>query len=133
MIKEKESENNKKIKNIKYKKLELQKYLKSNLFSNKNTEILLKLRSRTIDVKMNFKTKYLNNTECSLNGCTQDESQEHIFQNCSQLLQKFDINYRKLNIKYEDIFRNTRRQIQTVQLFDKLMEIRSKLLTTSNT
>ena len=113
--------------------MELQKYLKSNLFSNKNTEMLLKLRSRTIDVKMNFKTKYFNNTECSLNGCTQDESQEHIFQNCSPLLQKLDIKYKKFNIKYEDIFRNTRRQIQAVQLFDKLMEIRSKLLTTSNT
>ena len=105
-----------------YKKLELQKYLKSNLFTNKNTEILLKLRSRTIDLKMNFKTKYFNNTKWSLNGCIQDESQEHIFQNGEQLLRNLDNNYKNLNIKYKDIFRNTKKQLQAVQLFGKLMD-----------
>ena len=58
LIKEKNSDKNKKIQHIQYKKLETQKYLKSSIFSNSNIEILFKLRSRTIDLKSNFKTKY---------------------------------------------------------------------------
>ena len=88
----------------------------------------MKLRSRTIDLKANFKTKYSNNTECSLNGCTLEESQEHIFQNCQPLIHNLNINDRNSNIKYEDIFKNTKRQIQAVQLFNKLFKKRSMLL-----
>ena len=128
LIKEKESDKNKKIQNIPYKKLKIQNYLKAYKFSNKNTEILLKLRSRTIDLKMNFKSKYPNSTECSLNGCTEDENQEHIFKNCQPILQNLDEKYQNLNIKYEDIFGNTKKQLQAVELFKKLMEIRTKLL-----
>ena len=50
-----------KVKNIIYKKFTIQKYLMSNYFSNFEVEILNKLRSRNINVKSNFKTKFTRN------------------------------------------------------------------------
>ena len=77
-----EQEQKSKVKNIKYTKFKIQKYLKSGLFSNYEVEILFKLRSRNIDVKSNFKTKYekeINqNLQCRMKNCTEIEDQPHI-------------------------------------------------------
>ena len=112
MISEKESDNNKKIKNIQYKKFKIQDYLRSNRFLNNDIEVLFKLRSRTIDLKANFKTKHLENTKCSINQCTFDETQEHLFKNCEKILQHMKNEYK--SVKYEDIFGKTKQQQKAV-------------------
>ena len=71
-----------KIKNIKYKKFKLQKYMTSNIFSNYEVEVLSKFRSRNINVKSNFKKQFtfnnIENLQCSLNNCFEEETQEHL-------------------------------------------------------
>ena len=81
MIEEKEEKS--KIKNIQYNKFKVQPYLTSNLFSNYEVEVLSKLRSRNIDVKSNFKTKYkINNVldlKCPLFNCYDTDDQQILF------------------------------------------------------
>ena len=68
-----EQEGKSKVKDIKYNQFKLQKYLTSNLFSNYEVEILNKLRSRNINLKSNFKTKFtkdnIMNLQCSFDNC----------------------------------------------------------------
>ena len=59
-----------KAKNIKYEKLEIQKYLISPLFSDAETKLLFGLRSQTSEYfKLNFKYLYREHLECPLNCC----------------------------------------------------------------
>ena len=53
---------------VSYKKLQVQNYLVSSKFSNKQKMILTGLRTRMIDVKDNFKNKYQSNLNCDLCG-----------------------------------------------------------------
>ena len=127
---DKESDRNKKIQSIKYKKLKMQSYLKSRLFSNNEIEILFRLRSRTTELKSNFKTKYLDQLQCSVKGCSQEESQEHVFSSCHTLLKLLNKQQQnKTTTKYKHIFsNNTRKQHESVVHFDNIMDIRAKLL-----
>ena len=50
-----QKENHSKTKEIKYLELQTQKYLVSPLFSNDDVDLLLALRSRSVDVKHNLK------------------------------------------------------------------------------
>ena len=54
-LKEKQNKHSK-VKSIKYDKLKTQKYMKSPLFTNDEVNLLLAIRSRFLDCKMNFKT-----------------------------------------------------------------------------
>ena len=105
----------------------MQKYLKSNLFSNYQVEILSKLRSRNIDVKSNLKRKYTFNNveklECSL-GCQVDEDQQHILK-CKPLIEKLNENS---NVSYNDIFSTVKKQKLATERFISLLDIRSQLL-----
>ena len=113
-----------KTKNIIYKELKLQNYLKSKLFSNYEVEYLFKLRSQTTDLKSNFKFQYKNNVECSMNECKSDETQHHIF--LCKNLRKFLTKDEK-RIKYQDIYEGVARQYKATALFIKLMNRRSKM------
>ena len=121
-----EKEKQSKIKNIKYKKFQMQKYLKSKLFSNEEIELLNKLRAKMLDVKVNFNTMYKNSVKCSIDGCQLDESQEHMMQTCQPLLDK--LSFKNQNIKYQDLFGSTKRQIRVTQLYSELLEIRADIL-----
>ena len=105
----------------------MQKYLRSNLFSNYQVEILSKLRSRNIDVKSNFKRKYTFNNveklERSL-GCQVDEDQQHILK-CKPLIEKLNENS---NVSYNDIFSTVKKQKLATERFISLLDIRSQLL-----
>ena len=78
-----------------------------------------------LDLKVNFSTMYKNNLQCSIDGCQLDESQEHMMSTCRPLLDQ--LNEKKHNIKYQDLFGSTRKQIGATQLFAKLLEIRSDI------
>ena len=127
-----EKEELSKIKNLQYKKLHMREYLKSNLFTNYEVQTLSKLRSRNIDVKANFKTKYtfdnVEKLECSL-GCPEVEDQQHILK-CKPLIDELkDIS---TNVSYNDIFSTVRKQKQVTQRFISLLDIRSQLLENQN-
>ena len=119
-----------KVKNIVYKKFKLQNYLKSHTFSNYEVEILSKLRSRNIDVKSNFKTKFTKNNmnlECSLENCFEIENQEHLLK-CKPLLDKLDKKFDLSNISYQHIFANTKKQKRITEVIVALLDIRNSIM-----
>ena len=121
-----EKEKQSKIKNIKYRKLKMQKYLMSNLFSNEEIELLRKIRAKMLNLKVNFSSLYKNNLKCSMDECQVEESQEHIMLGCRPILDHLDD--KNHNIKYQDIYGSTRKQIKATRLFSKLLDIRSEIL-----
>ena len=122
-----------KVKHIKYKKLESQHYLSSSLFTNYEVELLNKIRSRNLDLKANFKTKFtfnnISHLKCSLNGCSQIEEQSHILE-CIPIWQKFNEKYKLMQAaNYSDIFsKNIKKQKRITKLYTILLDIRENLL-----
>ena len=55
-----------KIKNIVYPYLQKQDYMTSPIFTNEEVNLLHALHSRSVNVKCNFRNKYLNNLLCPL-------------------------------------------------------------------
>ena len=117
-----------KVKQIQYKKLEIQKYMTSPLFSNEEVNLLHALRSRSTECKENFKQKYTNsNLLCNL--CkVENEDQAHLMR-CRVIQDNFDteeIANRK--IKYDDIFsENIVKQKEITSLFIILFKIRNEI------
>ena len=72
-----------KILNIQYSKFELQEYLQGNALETREKKFLFQLRTRMIDLKINFKNSY---TDLSCPLCARaDDSQEHVLL-CSVLM-----------------------------------------------
>ena len=122
-----------KVKHIKYGKLECQKYLSSNLFSNCEVQLLSKMRTRNLDLKFSFKTQFTHNKysqlKCSINGCTQIEDQTHILK-CAPLWHKFNQKYKWLDtIIYDGIFsKSVKKQKKITKLYSILLDIRPMLI-----
>ena len=92
-----------KIRNIEYTKLETQEYMVSPLFTNDEVNILYALRSRSVNVKANFKNKFGNNLVCPL--CMLDEDNQPHIMVCKELTSRFkrdELHSKKC--KYEDLF-----------------------------
>ena len=121
------------MKNINYEELKCQGYFTSKLFTNREVELLCRLRSRNIDVKSNFKTKFTqsNNAEnlkCVLKNCAEMETQKHLTL-CKPILDIFNEKYDKSGIEYEDIFsKSLIKQRNVTKLFKILLEIRTSLI-----
>ena len=122
-----------KIKNINYESLKIQEYIFSKMFTNSEVELLSKLRSRNIDLKCNFKTKFsatknIEKLKCSLKNCNELETQEHLM-HCNEILNIFNEKYDMTGIKYKDIFsKQIKKQRNVTKLYKILIDIRSKLL-----
>ena len=69
---------------ITYTSFQLQPYLSCLEFGPKEIKNLSLLRSKSHPAKTNFKTLHRNNMTCSL-GCSSDETQSHIFQQCTPI------------------------------------------------
>ena len=123
----KSDEQRSKIKNLK--SFTLQNYLKTTKLSNKEKKLLFSLRTRSIDVKRNYKNKYKFNMKCHL--CQDEseiESEEHYLK-CQKILQNIDDKEILLTAKYENIFSNDiEKQISITKVFDKIFKLRCKLL-----
>ena len=111
-----------KVKEIKYKIFQMQKYLTSCevKITQEEAQNIFKLRTRVTDVKCNYKGKY-ESFECEI--CTKDEeTQKHIL-NCEKLNQHYEN-----KIEYEDIFHgNIRNKIEIARRFMKNLKTREKL------
>ena len=68
---------------IQYSKFEMQGYLQGTALETREKKFLFQLRTRMMDLKMNFKNSY---TDLSCPLCARDDdSQEHVLE-CPQLL-----------------------------------------------
>ena len=130
---EKEKLEKSKVKNIKYQHFKIQPYLTSKMFNNNEVELLSKLRSKNIDVKCNFKTKFspnnnLDKLKCSMKNCNELETQEHLIQ-CIPILTVLNEKYDKSGIRYDDIYsKHIKKQRSVTKLYKILIELRTKLL-----
>ena len=121
---ENKKESHSKVENIKYSRLEMQKYLKPNELKIKVEEAqeIFKMRSRVSNVKINFRGNH-ENFECKV--CKmEDESQQHIIQ-CKEI-NKMRKCYEKPP-EYEELFgRNVEKQVKLVQHFMENVKIKEK-------
>ena len=92
--------------------MEIQDYLRSDLFSKEERELLVKLRSKCHYSKANFKTRYQNKLNCTF-GCQETETQEHVFQTCKEIKQKF-------SLPYNDINQSVEKQKRIIEVFLKI-------------
>ena len=98
---EADKETKSKVKNLQYKKLSTQKYIKSGKFKDEEVFLLCKLRSRNVQVKKPFSGMYAD-ILCSL-GCPEAESQQHILE-CKPLVDKSNVRSVINSVNYSDIF-----------------------------
>ena len=119
-----------KVLQLKYTKLETQNYIKKKIFSTKEITTLFKLRTRMVQVKMNFKNFY-DNTLCDL--CYDEEdSQEHML-NCEKLIEHCDELYNDYIVNYEDIYSSDPHVLLRVtKLFMKVIESKENLIEGDN-
>ena len=118
-------------KHSKSEKLELKsfkcsEYLSDYRLNKHEQQLLFKLRSRTIDVKMNFQNQHdsLLCSTCHLFP----ETQAHLLQ-CPEIvrnLQWIDLNFSKLN--ENDVYSTLEKQIKIVKIFSRIIEERDNLL-----
>ena len=115
-----------KVREIHYGKFEKQKYMSSHKFSQKDIELLFKLRTNMIDVKMNFKGMHVN---YSCNICNKDDpqTQVHLTQ-CEKIIEECTMLFNNIDIEYEDIYGPPNKQIKITKLYRKILETRSRIL-----
>ena len=104
-----EKKSHSKLEEVFYDKLQLQPYLTDRRFSTEERKLLVLLRSRCFSAKTNFKKLWKENLECSL-GCSSNEDQRHIFTQCIWLPPSPET-------VYENIFKETNKQKETIEVF----------------
>ena len=117
----------KKIQNLKYSKLYIQNYLKSENLNVRQRKFLAHLRGNMIKVKMNFSKMYENLycPLCSQRGYQHDDCQEHLF-HCKSLSNNSDID---TGTFYQDIFSEKSEKYENITfLLEQTMKLRDKIL-----
>ena len=100
----------------------------SPIFTNQEVNLLHSLRSRSVDCKVNFRGMYGSDLACSLCQDGTQDDQQHILA-CPRLRQEMKSSEAAINsINYYDLFANTSKQKEVTSLFEKLLNIRHKLL-----
>jgi hypothetical protein len=127
-----------KIRDIEFKELKLQPYLKTPLFSNDETNLLFTLRSRTHEIfKANFRNMYGNVVWCPLK-CWEgsedmdEDTQQHMLmcKTLSSLVHTDTVANGRTN--YSDIFADIRKQKEAVVLYQQMIEARMEYLKAKN-
>ena len=67
-----------KIRNIKYSELECQPYILSSIFTNEDVNLLHSLRARSVNCKVNFRSRYGDDISCPLCTSGEPDDQPHI-------------------------------------------------------
>ena len=87
-------------------------------------ELVFALKSRMINVKKNFSSQFKDDVACDFCKVHVD-CQEHLLQ-CHELTKHVFI---PLDVKYEDLFKNSDKQLRIVKIFKKLLRKREILIT----
>ena len=112
-------------KNIQYPKFELQGYLQGNTLDTREKKLLFQLRTRMVDIKINFKNSHTE-LSCPLCGLV-DDSQEHVLV-CSALMK--DTSFVASGaVKYSYIFHSdVTKQSAVARIFLTLWNSRKKMI-----
>ena len=117
-----------KMKNLNYEKLELQPYLSSPIFNEESSNLIFRLRTRTVSgIKNDFRGVY-NEISCPLN-CGDNDTLENLL-TCKVILSQYKTDQLcHGRIGYTDIFsENITKQREATEIFRNFMEIRNKIL-----
>ena len=109
-----------KLNDVTYSELKTQPYLQDVRFSKEERKLLTSLRSRCYNAKTNFRKLHRNALSCRL-GCDSNETQLHIFTQCTYI----EI---PPNIDYSHIFENATIQKEVIKLFLDIDKRRLKLI-----
>ena len=109
--------------NLDCKEVKMAEYLQDSRFSTKMKQLLFKLRSRTLDVKQNFKNinQYPWCRSCGLFA----ESQGHILQ-CPELTKHLSYLVAS-KLDENDIYSDVEKQLIITKIYSDLLEIREKV------
>ena len=110
----------KKLDSISYPNFQIQPYLTSSYFNNKERGLLYLLRSHCYKSKSNFRKLHRNSLECMF-GCSNIEDQNHIFTNCQPITSKLNITQ---SVNYEYIFGTLDEQQQVISALMTIEETR---------
>ena len=124
-LKEKQM-NHSKVKEIKYETFKQQKYMSNYSFTQNDIDLLFKLRTNMIDVKMNFKGMY-EKYSCDL--CQKDvpQTQVHLTQ-CEAIINNCSMLFENIDAEYEDIYGKPEKQLKIVRLFRSILQTKEKML-----
>ena len=99
-------------------------YLIDDRFSKPEANLLFKLRSKTLNLRMNYENQH-SNTLCQICGLF-PESQAHLLQ-CPQIAPKLKLVSKEV-MDESFIYGNADRQLTIVKIYMQVMEIRGKIL-----
>ena len=120
-----------KIRDIKYKELKIQPYMKSGIFTNTMVTTLFNMRSSmTRNIKNNFSSMHKGNLGCKL--CQEPDmtdSQSHL-SCCVELKEHLNLGELEAvnSVTYNDIFGSLDKQREVSLILTRIMEIREDLL-----
>ena len=107
----------------------MQEYLKSEEFSLSQKKLLFQLRCKMLKIKANFSAFYKNKISCSFcENPDSEENEEHLLK-CPFLVNDESIKNYIFQVKYNDVFSNSSKQVKVVNVFRKIMELYDKLKT----
>ena len=114
-----------KVKHIGYEKLEMQNYIKSDLLTTDEKQLLFALRTATINVRANFRGAHPN-TNCNL--CLQNvpQTSSHLL-DCSAILTESDKIMNNDRVQLEHVFGDVEHQREAAQIFKEALSIKSKI------
>ena len=106
-----------------------QTYLQSGKFTTKEKKLLFSLRTRSIDVKTNYKNKHKFNMQCSLCEDENDEESEIHLLKCAKIIEKIGPNVNLANARYENIFSDKiEDQVAITKVFDLVFKTKDVLM-----
>ena len=104
-------------------KLKTQAYLLCEEFSREEAQLCFSLRSRALDLKNNFKSKYKDDLSCRTCDSGVREDEQHLLL-CSGLNIEDDAS----SVKYDDLFSNLKSQIEATKIYMKILRKRDIML-----
>ena len=114
-----------KVKHIGYEKLEMQNYIKSDLLTTDEKQLLFALRTATINVRANFRGAHPN-TNCNL--CLQNVPQTSSYLlDCAAILTESDKIMNNDRVQLEHVFGDVEHQREAAQIFKEALSIKSKI------
>ena len=114
----------------KLKSFGVQDYLKYNGLSTKEKKLFFSLRTRMVDVKTNYRNKYLYNMQCRLcENKNEEESEKHLLK-CEKIIQEYTGTVSDLiSANYENIYsEDIMEQISITKMYDFIFKTRARLL-----
>ena len=100
-------------------------YLQDNIFSKFDQQLLLKLRTKILDVKTNFEELYQNNLVCrTCRKVGSVENEDHLL-NCEALISE---NKNIGEVKFNFVYKNLEKQKRALEVFKAVLRKREVLL-----